>query len=229
MRNSMKMAPALALGALVLCCVTASVAQAAAIYACVKPKSGATRIVAAKAKCRRGEQKLSWNTAGPRGPAGANGRSGANGAAGGEGKAGTNGVADVYSTSQPLTEPKALPAGGTIVLTKVLPPGSYSVTAKTTITAEASKAATIEMFCDLGDAAGTSGGGEGSLLDLTGWEGPLGEKGPTNFVAESPLMLASAMTSTVTSTLEVQCVNISGQQMKSAAAQMQALTVASVR
>ena len=56
------------------------------IHACVKRTSGATRIVSAKAKCRKGEQKLSWNTSGPAGPAG---RSGATGA---EGKAGANGT-----------------------------------------------------------------------------------------------------------------------------------------
>lgn len=229
MRNSMRMAPAFVLGAVVFFCATASVAQAATIYACVKPKSGATRIVGAKAKCRRGEQKLSWNTAGPRGPSGANGRNGANGAAGGEGKAGTNGAADVYSTSQSQTEPKALPAGGTIVLTKVLPPGSYAVTAKTTITADESKAATVEMFCLLNDVPGTTGEGEGKVLDLTGWEGPLGQTGLNEFSAQTPMTLASTMTSDVTSTLEMECANLSGQAMKSAIGQMQAITVASVR
>jgi hypothetical protein len=218
---------ALGLGALIACSAAAGAAQAATIYACVKPKSGATRIVTAKAKCRRGEKKLSWNTTGPRGPAGANGANGAGGASGAEGKAGANGAATVYSTSQSQTEPLSLPSGTTLVLSKVLPPGSYAVTAKTTITASETKKATVEMFCELADQP--AGGSESRLIDLTGWEAPLGENGPTDFSAEAPLTLAGTITSSVTSTLAMGCANNSGQSMKSALAQMLAISVAAVR
>ena len=73
-------------GALLFAAFTAvSAAQAATIYACVK-KSGSIRVVTKKAKCKRGESKLSWNTAGPAGKNGANGGNGANGANGANGK-----------------------------------------------------------------------------------------------------------------------------------------------
>ena len=228
MRNSMRVSLVVGLGALVWCAAAATAAQAS-IHACVKPKSGATRIVKAKAKCRRGERKLSWSTAGPRGPAGANGANGANGAAGGEGRAGANGVAYVYAISQSLAEPKALSTSGTVVLKKVLPPGSFAAIAKTTIVAEAAKAATVDVFCDLFDVPGTTGEGEGELLDLSSWEGPLGEKAAAEFVGETSITLAGTVTSGVTSTLTMTCLNVSGQSMKSAIAQMQAITVASIR
>ena len=53
--------------------VVASAAGATTIYACVNKKSGAVRIVSAKAKCKRTEHKLSWGSTGPAGPAGVTG------------------------------------------------------------------------------------------------------------------------------------------------------------
>jgi hypothetical protein len=50
---------ALVAGVSAAAAVAAGSAQAASIHACVKPKSGTTRIVGAKAKCHHGEQKLS--------------------------------------------------------------------------------------------------------------------------------------------------------------------------
>ena len=67
---------------------TAPPADAATIYACVKKRSGAVRIVSQSAKCKKSELKLSWNTTGRNG---ANGRSGTNGAQGAAGKEGTRG------------------------------------------------------------------------------------------------------------------------------------------
>lgn len=59
-------------------------ASAATLYACVK-KNGSAHIYAKKPKCKKGESKLSWNSAGP---AGKNGTNGTNGAAGAGGAAG---------------------------------------------------------------------------------------------------------------------------------------------
>lgn len=54
-------------------------ANAATIYACQKKKGGAIHIVTKKAKCKKGETKLSWNTSGPAGKNGANGTNGKDG------------------------------------------------------------------------------------------------------------------------------------------------------
>ena len=60
---------AAAIGLLMLTAASASASASAAttIYACVSKKSGATWTVSAKAKCKRGEHKLSWNWLVPRG------------------------------------------------------------------------------------------------------------------------------------------------------------------
>jgi hypothetical protein len=85
-----------AAGALLLAgLATAPKASAATIYACVK-KNGTVRIVAKRAKCRRGEKKLSWNS---EGVPGKNGKNGANG------KNGTNGT-----NGQDLTSHTPLPS-----------------------------------------------------------------------------------------------------------------------
>jgi hypothetical protein len=55
--------------------------QASTIYACVK-KSGSPRIVSRKARCRRGEKKLSLGTPGPAGKTGAAGATGSKGETG---------------------------------------------------------------------------------------------------------------------------------------------------
>jgi hypothetical protein len=65
----------------------ASGAQASTLFACMK-KSGSAHVFTKKPKCKKGETKLSWNTAGP---AGKNGTSGSNGANGANGANGTNG------------------------------------------------------------------------------------------------------------------------------------------
>jgi hypothetical protein len=76
-------------GALLLVAFAAQ-ADAATINACVAAKSGATRVVSSKAKCKKGEKKLSWGT---QGLAGKNGANGANGAAGIQGPQGPQGPA----------------------------------------------------------------------------------------------------------------------------------------
>src|SRR5262245_28162345 len=75
-----------AVGALLLAgLATAPQASAGTIYACVK-KNGAVRIVTKRARCKRGEKKLSWNSEGVRGKNGTNGKNGANGTNGTNGQ-----------------------------------------------------------------------------------------------------------------------------------------------
>lgn len=69
----------------------ASQAQATTIYACYKKTAGTVRIVTAKAKCKKGEAKVSWGTTGKDGVNGAPGATGAGGANGKEGGAGKEG------------------------------------------------------------------------------------------------------------------------------------------
>ncbi len=57
-------------------------AGASTITVCVKKSSGAVRLITGKAKCKKGEKKLSWNSKGPAGANGTNGTNGAPGAAG---------------------------------------------------------------------------------------------------------------------------------------------------
>jgi hypothetical protein len=81
-----------AAGALLLAVLAAAPqAEAATIYACAKKKGGAVRVVSKKAKCKKSETKLSWNTNGPGGKNGANGLNGSNGKDGVQGKEGVPG------------------------------------------------------------------------------------------------------------------------------------------
>lgn len=82
-----------AAGALLLTTLTVvPQAEAGTIHACVKKKGGAVRVVGAKTKCKKGENKLSWNTAGPAGPPGLRGLLGATGATGATGAPGATGA-----------------------------------------------------------------------------------------------------------------------------------------
>ena len=199
-------------------------AQASTIHACVKPESGATRIVSAKAKCHRGEHKLSWNTSGPRGATGAQGPTGAQGA---EGKAGATGTGATFEAAP--VEHQSLPKNaGTPVLSKVLPPGTYVVAAKTTLVDESTAKIFADVFCELADQPGTSGLGESKILDLTGWAGTLGEKETNEFQENTPLVLEGSLSSSVTSTLSMSCVNVEGPVAQAGFSRMHALTVTSI-
>jgi hypothetical protein len=68
-----------------------SSAGAATLNACKNKKTGAIRVVGAKAKCKKSEARLRWNTAGEKGAAGANGAKGDTGAKGEKGDAGAKG------------------------------------------------------------------------------------------------------------------------------------------
>jgi hypothetical protein len=98
---------------------TGGVAQAATIHACVKPKSGAPRIVGAKAKCRHGEKKLSWSTTGPQGKTGPGG---ASGPAGAPGATGATGIGPAFTA---LTTERALSESLSVLAEKTIPPGNY--------------------------------------------------------------------------------------------------------
>jgi hypothetical protein len=90
--------------AVALCLLVAAPASAARlvgkdgkVYACYKIRGkakGNVRLVTKKAKCRKGEKKVSWNAAGQHGSAGENGENGGgqNGEAGGPGATGVAGL-----------------------------------------------------------------------------------------------------------------------------------------
>jgi len=208
-----------------VCLLVLPAASASTIHACVKPKSGATRIVSAKARCRRGEQKLSWSTTGPQGKAGP---AGAPGTAGGEGKAGPSGVGPVYSvnggeTPQPVE-------GETLVLSKTVPPGSYLVSAKLDIGATSASSELFTGICALIDAPGTSPELKGTDIDGDFVEQLLGKGTGSEYFAIAPVSLQGTLTSTVTSTVSLGCGNLgsTGPKLVTAFPELQALVVSSV-
>lgn len=212
----------LAASALAAALLTASGAEAATIHACVRPKSGATRIVGAKAKCHHGEQKLSWSTEGPRGAAGANGASGAPGAAG------ANGSGPLFSAVSG-TQPHITPEG-TLLVSKVVPPGSYMIWGKTDFLESSTKRELGFVDCSLGSHPGTTATGETTALDGGVSELELGEREAGSFRADVTVPLQGAMTSTVTSTLLIECGKEEGvtPTITSVLAQLQALGVTSI-
>jgi hypothetical protein len=76
-------------------------ASSAVIHACVKKNTGLVRIVAASAKCRRGETSVAWSAQGARGAAGAAGAAGPQGPAGPAGAAGPKGDAGAQGAAGP--------------------------------------------------------------------------------------------------------------------------------
>jgi hypothetical protein len=99
----------------------ASGAQASTLFACVK-KSGSAHVFTKKPKCKKGEQKLSWSTAGPAGKNGAGGTNGANGTNGKDGadgqpqKAVSFNVSSAFGAS-PIVTPLFSIGGVTVKLT----------------------------------------------------------------------------------------------------------------
>jgi hypothetical protein len=76
---------------LLLVVLSATPAEASTLYACVK-KNGTARIFTKKPKCRKGDTRVSWNTAGPLGKTGGAGKAGATGKTGAAGKTGATGA-----------------------------------------------------------------------------------------------------------------------------------------
>ena len=192
--------------AVLACLGLAPAARAKTIHACVKPKSGATRIVAAKAKCHHGEQKLSWNTSGPAGARGPAGVPGASGAAGSEGKAGASGQGPVYSAAG-STSPQEIETE-TIVLSKVLPPGSYDMRAALDIGSEEPNPATLAAICAVIDSPGTTASTKGTTVDGSFEELPLGLIETTTYVALATMSLQGTFSSSATTTLSLACSNL---------------------
>jgi hypothetical protein len=214
-----------ATGSILVVLIAAQAAGASTIHACVKPKSGATRIVGAKAKCRRGEQKLSWGTTGPQGPAGA---SGAPGARGPEGLPGANGSGPDYVAfeAEGVTLSENAP---TTVVKKVLPPGSYALGARTTLVASAKAASFAAVICSLSDAVGTTGSGLSKVEDEAAWASPLGKESGGEFLADGPLMLEGSLTSADTTTLTVACTEFQPQSVSAEFTELHALNVTAIK
>jgi hypothetical protein len=62
------------------------------LYACVTPSFKTLNLTTAKAKCPKGQSKVSWNVQGPRGPKGAPGSDGTSGTGGKDGTSGPAGA-----------------------------------------------------------------------------------------------------------------------------------------
>jgi hypothetical protein len=80
-----------ALVAVLVALSVASTADAATYYACAAKKGGAIRLVSKRAKCRRSERRISFNSQGLPGRNGLNGSNGRNGSNGANGASGTSG------------------------------------------------------------------------------------------------------------------------------------------
>jgi hypothetical protein len=220
---------ALAVSAIAVAATAAGEAQAATIHACVKPRSGATRIVGVKARCRHGEQKLSWNTNGPQGksgPAGAPGAAGTPGATG-TGPAFVTGAAETIITEAP-----------SVMFAATIPPGSYVLSGSVTVTAGATTAGTlVDAGCFAVDIPGTSlttGDLAGKAIQTEGfgiWESPLAQESVTKFRAVSTMMVAGTIESKVTSTMGVTCDDVdtsAGVTVKAVVAELFATQVSSI-
>jgi len=176
-------------GGLLAALAVAPQADAATIYACVKKNSGATRIVGRTTRCRHGEQRLSWSVTGPAGKPGANGVNGANGA-----------VAGFTATDASLLP---LEEKSTVLVSKVVPPGSYIVSAKTALEAHSVIAAAAFAEWALLDTPGTSPALLGEPRDAAIWGTAL--TAVSEFNADATLPFAAGITSTVTSTIDIVC------------------------
>lgn len=190
----------LAAATCLLVALSSAAASAATITACVATKTGVTRIVSAKAHCRRGERKLSWSTTGP---AGKNGAAGANGANGAEGKPGASGQGPVYATSD--SESVKVGASETTLLTKTIPPGTYSISAKADVGSESATEAVALIICGVVDYPGTIPAGTAKDLDLSFLQAPLGKTGASKYAADMAVPFEATFSSTLTTTLALVC------------------------
>lgn len=190
-------------------------ANASVIYACVAKTSGAARIVSKTAKCKKGEAKLSWNAEGPAGATGATGAGGATGAAGTAGKEGAtgkegaagkegiagkngaNGAAAGFSATQ--SGVVSLGSEEELLVTKVLPAGSYLVAAKVEMRDEASGSGFVAVRCELWDASTKV------ELDEAELAGGVAEFASGKFGGAANLPLQAAITSSSPIELEVWC------------------------
>jgi hypothetical protein len=187
----------------------ASSAGASTLYACVNKRTGAARLFSYKPRCKRGQERLSWNTVGPAGKNGANGKNGATGKAGPTGKtgnpgsSGTNGAVAGYSASQPasveFTGKKE--AARVTVLTKTVNAGNYLVFAKTVVSASASSPTRAAGVCELLEGTST--------IDTSGWDTELAPVISGSDISEEPLSLEAAVSLKATTALSLVCSDLS--------------------
>jgi hypothetical protein len=204
----------------------AQAAQASTIHACVKPESGQTRIVGSKTRCHHGEHRLSWNTAGPRGATGSKGATGSQGGPGPEGRAGADGAGTSFeAASEEVELPKA---ASTTLITKVLPPGSYVISAKTIVEGESTAKGVAVGLCELTDQPGTTGTGGAVSVDVGTWDSPLGENSPTKWLAASTLSLQGSLKSNVTTLLRMYCIDFGETLLRAHESKMRAVTVTAI-
>jgi len=182
-----------------------SAAGPTTIHACVSNRSGAMRIVGAKAKCRHGEHALSWGASGPAGPAGATGATGAAGAPG------ANGVGADYASFSFGPDKLGVSETGDVVLTKAIPAGTYFASAKTVVAAIEGKAAVfVVVICELVDSSSTVHLVEpGEAIDIGEWIQALPSSGP-QFEGASTMEMQGQLTTTAVTTLALICAPIEG-------------------
>jgi hypothetical protein len=212
--------------ACVLAAALPDTAGASTIHACVRPASGATRIVSARARCRRGEKRMSWSTSGPQGPAGPPGAPGSPGAAGPEGKPG---IGPAYSTSSrelvELTKGKT-----TLLLAEALPPGSYVVSFKTNLGANSKTPGYAQALCGLYYNPGLSVATEGTSIDGSIWNEALTEVGAGEWSVGTTVQMQGAFSTKVTVTVAAGCLAPSSGAVAglSIFSQLQAIGVSSI-
>jgi hypothetical protein len=179
--------------------VAASQADAATIYACVKKTSGATRIVSRTSRCKRGEKRLTWSVAG------ATGATGATGAAGANGPSGANGAVAGFVARNAGPTPLS-GKGLQVLVSKVLPPGSFIFNAKVFLAAHTAATSTVIVECLILDAPGTTAPTTGEPLDAGAWGAVLEEGIPSEYNAYTTLPFAAGFSSSATTTLDLVCV-----------------------
>jgi hypothetical protein len=187
--------------ALLLGLLAASQAQASTLYACVK-KNGTAHIYSKKPKCKKGETKLSWNSAGPKGTTGPNGKNGTNGTNG------VNGAVAGYFAAQSgivtLPEefelaPSAFAPEEELLVSKTVPAGSFLVSAKAEVFGEAKAAELGDADCELFDAS------THATLDNAGWGASLQKYSGTTFLASGSMPLFAALSAGSSQVLQVWC------------------------
>ncbi len=184
----------------------AQAADAATIYACVKKGSGTARIVSKKAKCRKGESRLTWSSQGPAGKNGLNGGAGKEGPAGKNGTNGTNGTNGAngavagYSITQSNLVTLGAGSGGEIVLGEEFPAGKYMLSGKADIHAEAGAGGFVDVACEL-----FAPEEEDELLDLSEFTSPLAELKAGEFAADGTDSMQSAVNFTKTTLVLMGC------------------------
>ena len=147
---------------------------------------------------------------GANGSNGANGAQGPQGATGATGATGAAGAVAGYSDSNSslVTVPVGVSGNGTFVTvaTKVLPPGSYLIMAKTSVNATANSGQTgnVAPECDLFFG--------GTIADVAQGQGPLGSGFLTIASYTTTLTDEAPLTSSTSTTVTLQCENQLGSQ-----------------